>query len=199
LTGNQELIEQYARLHASEAYGNTSVKNLRFLKPEIQLLRPRSIIDYGCGQSRLLELLGLERSVKLARYDPAIPEFSEKPNEVFDLLVNIDVLEHIEEDDLDSVLAEMRSICRDAIIIVDTRPAKKILPDGRNAHATVRQHAWWREKISTHFGELHHIGTARRTRAGFKTWTRSTYQSLIYSGLRVVESARHYSRRLVRS
>lgn len=198
LTGNQQLIEQYARLHANEAYGNTSVKNLRFLRPEIQLLRPRSVVDYGCGQSQLLELLGLDSPVKLTRYDPAIPEFSTKPDEVFDLLINVDVLEHIEEEDVDTVLAEMRWMCRDAIIIVDTKAAEKILPDGRNAHVTIRPHDWWREKISAHFGKLDSIATARRTRAGFKTWSRSPHQTLVYSGLRVLESARHYSRKLVR-
>ena len=98
-------------------------KNLRFIRPEIQLLAPRSVIDYGCGQSRLIERLDLGYPAKLVRYDPAIPEVATKPDEVFDLLINVDVLEHIEETDLDGVIGDMKSLCRNALIIIDTVPA----------------------------------------------------------------------------
>ncbi|MGI9419164.1 MAG: methyltransferase domain-containing protein, partial [Geminicoccaceae bacterium] len=109
MAGDPELIAQYAQMHASRVYGATSVKNLRFLRPEIKLRRPRSILDYGCGQSRLLDELDLGYPVTLHRYDPAIPDYAEKPEGAVDLLLNIDVLEHIEEEDLDRVLAEMRA------------------------------------------------------------------------------------------
>ncbi len=198
MTGNQDLIDQYKRVHETESYGDTSVKNLRFLRPEIKLLRPASIIDYGCGQSQLLDVLDLGYPVKLVRYDPAIPQYQSKPDSVFDLLINIDVLEHIEETDLDDVISEMRSLCRDAILIVDTKPAKKFLPDGRNAHVTVRPHAWWRERLSKHFGELDTIGTARRTRAGFKTWRRAPDQTFDFAKMRMAETAKFYAKRMTR-
>jgi hypothetical protein len=71
-----DLIEQYRQIHASGCYGATSVKNPRFLRPEIRLLRPRSILDYDCGQSSLLDALDLGYPVDLLRYDPAIPAFA---------------------------------------------------------------------------------------------------------------------------
>ena len=193
MTGDPELIEQYRQLHAAAVYGATSIKNLRFLRPEIKLLRPRSILDYGCGQSRLLEGLNLGYPAELIRYDPAIPAYSHKPVIAVDLLINVDVLEHIEEADLDAVIGEMASLCRNALIIVDTKPASMVLPDGRNAHVTIRPHAWWRERLSHHFPRLHPVATARRSRAGFKTWSRGPAQSLQYLGLRAVESFRHYA------
>jgi hypothetical protein len=199
MTGNIDLIEQYKQLHAARVYGDTSVKNIRFLRPEIAILKPRSILDYGCGQSPLLERLELGYAVKCTLYDPAIPALSSKPEAPVDLLINIDVLEHIEERDLDAVIEEMRSLCRDAIIIVDTKPASTLLPDGRNAHVTIRSHVWWRRRLSRHFLDLFPIATARRSRAGFKTWSRPLAQSLRYYALRAVEDVSHYGNRVLRS
>ena len=35
MVGNNKLIENYAQIHASQVYGNTSLKNLRLIRPEI--------------------------------------------------------------------------------------------------------------------------------------------------------------------
>lgn len=196
MVGNSKLIESYAELHATELYGATSLKNLRLIRPEIKLLRPQSIVDYGCGQSRLIDRLDLGYPVTLYRYDPAIPAFAEKPKVTVDLLINIDVLEHIEESDLDDVLAEMRALCRDALIIVDTAPAKRCLADGRNLHVTLKSHDWWGEKIARHFGPLYPVRTLRRARAGFKTWQRSGANTVRYHLMRAGEDARYYAKRV---
>lgn len=198
MVGNRKLIENYAEIHASQAYGNTSLKNLRLIRPEIQLLKPQSIVDYGCGQSALLDRLDLGYPLARYRYDPAIPAFAEKPEVKADLLINIDVLEHIEESDLDDVLAEMRVLGREALIIVDTAPAKRLLPDGRNLHVTLKPHDWWRERIASHFGPLYPVRTLRRARAGFKTWQRGPTQTLQYHLMRVREDAGYYAKRLRR-
>jgi len=193
LTHGIDLIDQYRQIHAAGPYGRSSIKNLRFLRPEIALLKPRSIVDYGCGQSQFLNELKLGYEVELFRYDPAIPEFCQKPSIRADLLLNIDVLEHIEETDLDDVIAEISSLSCNAIIIIDTKPAVTFLPDGRNAHVTIRSHAWWRERLLKHFPILHPVRTVRRSRAGFKTWSRSVVGSLTYFWLRAGEDVRHYT------
>jgi hypothetical protein len=198
ISGSAELIEQYRQIHAAGPYGDSSAKNLRFLRPEIALLKPRSIIDYGCGQSRFLDELRLNYEVDLIRYDPAIPQFSRKPNIPADLLINIDVLEHIEEKDLDDVIDDLASLCRNAIIIIDTKPASTFLPDGRNAHVTIRPHKWWRERLLKHFPTLYPVVTVRRSRAGFKTWSRSAVDSATYLRLRLEENLSHYSHRALR-
>ena len=196
MVGNSKLIEEYAQIHASQVYGNTSLKNLRLIRPEIQLLKPRSIVDYGCGQSALMDRLDLGYPIERHRYDPAIPALANKPDGTVDLLINIDVLEHVEEADLDDVLADMRSLCREALIIVDTAPAKGTLPDGRNLHVTLKPHDWWRERITRHFGPLHPVRTLRRARAGFKTWQRGPKQTLQYHLMRVREDTRYYAKRI---
>jgi len=196
VAGNKDLIEQYQGIHSSREYGNTSVKNLRFIRPEIAILKPASIIDYGCGQSNLVDLLGRPYILERYRYDPAIPEYSELPAENVELLVNIDVLEHIEEQDLDEVLTEMSNICRNALIIVDLKPAELTLADGRNAHVTLRSAEWWRERLSKHFGTLYRVKTPRSSRAGFRTWKRSPAQSVQYYVLRLKENLTYYFFRL---
>lgn len=197
MAGNAELLDYYRKTHDSRVYGTSAVKYLRYLRPEIALLRPASILDYGCGQSLFLDCLDLGYDARLHRYDPAIPAYAELPGETVDLLVSIDVLEHIEEDDLDAVLAEMRAVCRHALIVVDTRPAKHTLPDGRNAHLSLHPRSWWRERLSRHFGRLEPVRTARRSRAAFRTWARPPGQTLRFGWLRAREDAAHYARRLV--
>jgi hypothetical protein len=199
MVGNIELIEQYRQIHATTAYGDTSVKNLRFIRPEIQLLAPRSVIDYGCGQSRLIEQLELGYDARLVRYDPAIPAHAKRPDGVFDLLINIDVLEHIEEADLDDVISDMRSLCREALIIVDTKAAALKLADGRNAHVSLHPHAWWQDRLSRHFGAIEPIATVRSTRAGFRTWKRKPGDKARYAALRAKESVRYLSKKALGS
>lgn len=193
---NKSLIEYYADIHASRAYGNTSVRNGRFLRPDIKLLRPASIIDYGCGQSRLLDQLELDYPLEMRRYDPAIPAFSRKPEGVYDLLISIDVLEHIPEPDLDPVIEELRSLCRNAILIVDTIPARLILPNGENAHATVKPKDWWAGKLGRHFPHLVPIRTARSWRAAFRTWDHTPEEEAAFRKMRRSEDIAYYRGRV---
>ncbi len=170
MAGNSELINYYRKVHSRRTYGTSSVKYVRYLRPWIKWRNPGSILDYGCGQSLFLEALNLSSDVHLMRYDPAIPEFEKRPKKCVDLLINIDVLEHIPEDDIDTVLREMKTLCKDAILVIDTVPAKHTLPDGRNAHLTIRSHDWWQNRIEEVFGYAEPIRTPRRTRAAFKSY-----------------------------
>lgn len=187
-----DLIEQYRQVHAAGRYGATSVKNLRFLRPEIRLLRPKSILDYGCGQSPLLDSLELGYPVELLRYDPAIPAFATPPAEVADLLINVDVLEHIPESSLDKVVGHMASLCRNAIIIVDTEPAGTTLPNGENAHCTLHPPAWWHEYLQRFFPLLVPIRVKRRRRAAFRTWSRNP-ADVRFRLMRLGEDARFWT------
>ncbi|MGF1651008.1 MAG: methyltransferase domain-containing protein, partial [Hyphomicrobiaceae bacterium] len=162
MSDKNDLINHYKKIHETREYGTTSIKNLRYIRPEVALLAPLSIVDYGCGQSKLIDLLVMDRAVAKARYDPAIPEYATKPEKKFDLLITVDVLEHIEEADLNNTIHEMSSLCENAIIIIDTAPAVLFLPDGRNAHVSLHDRAWWAKRLSTHFPYLRPMKTARR-------------------------------------
>ena len=176
---SDDLIQQYRVIHSREAYGNTSVKNLPYFMPLIDELKPRSIIDFGCGQSTLADELSAASGAPAIRYDPAIPEYSTKPEGKFDLLVNVDVLEHVPEDELEPIIAEMETYTKNAIIVIDTGPAVLILPDGRNAHVTQHDQDWWAERLGKYFPYLEPIRVRSKRRVAFKTWKSDESRAMI--------------------
>lgn len=165
-----DLIQQYRQLHQSRAYGISSMGNFHYLAPHVREIAPRTILDFGCGQSRLPEALSIAFGVQVCRYDPAIPEYEARPSGRFDMLINIDVLEHVPEDEVETVIRDMATFSDRAIIIIDTVPAKTLLPDGRNAHITLHSPAWWKERINEAFPIVEPIRARARRRAAFKTW-----------------------------
>lgn len=104
-----------------------------------------TILDYGCGKGLLKQFLP---HLNVFEYDPAIPGKDGEPSPA-DFLVSIDVLEHIEPDCLTDVLEHMRRKAKGVVFLtVATRPAKKTLPDGRNAHLIVETIDWWLPRLS---------------------------------------------------
>lgn len=195
---SDNLIDQYKQIHATRKYGDTSIKNLRYMRPQVKLLKPATILDYGCGQSKLVDVLGEACGAKVTRYDPAIPEFEKKPEEgsKFDLLINVDVLEHVPESQLDTVVGEMAGFCRNAIIVIDTRPAEAVLSNGENAHCTLKSHAWWQEYLSRFFPHVEPIRVTRKSRAAFRTWKLDSDQSSQLASMLMREKIAYFFGRL---
>ena len=128
-----------------------------------------SILDYGCGKGTLKDALDSvvvppeERNVDgtaffvVDEYDPAIPGKQTKPIHA-DLVVCCDVLEHVEPECLYSVLDDIRNISRIAVLlVVATRPAKKVLSDGRNAHLINEAPEWWLPKLISRWKPQHFL------------------------------------------
>jgi hypothetical protein len=167
----RSLIHEYERIHARRAYGTTGRNSLPCLLPHILALRPRSLIDYGCGRSDLAVQLGRKVGIpRITRYEPAIPEFAERPRESFDVLVCVDVFEHIPDDEIDAAAADMRGMAAHAILVIDMAPTGKTLADGRSAHVSVHDQDWWLGRLSRTWPSLRPIAPLRPHRAAFKTW-----------------------------
>lgn len=110
-------------------------------------LQTRDVLDYGCGKCTLASSLPFQ----IHNYDPFIPEHSSRPAPA-DLVVCTDVMEHVEDGYVNTVLADIRSLAKKgAFFQIATRPASKTLPDGRNAHLIVAPAKWWIEKLNQHF------------------------------------------------
>lgn len=112
-----------------------------------QRMGTREILDYGCGKCTL------QKSVPfpIQNYDPFIPEHAARP-EPADLVVCTDVMEHVEPQFVDSVLAEIALLAKQAVFFqIATRPASKQLPDGRNAHLIQENGNWWLRHVLLHF------------------------------------------------
>ena len=165
-----ELIQQYAHIHSKRNYGAAGLQKAHFILSHMYRVKPQSVIDYGCGRSRLPDLLKYLGVPKVTRYDPAIPAYSARPEAKHDLLISVDVMEHLPEDEVDGVLSDMMSLGRNAVLVINTRLAKTILPDGRNAHLTVRPAIWWLKTLKRHWPETEQIVMTPSYQAAFKTW-----------------------------
>lgn len=75
------------------------------------------------------------------------PEINSIPLDSADFLINTDVLEHIYEEDINKVLKDIFNISEICYFNISTRLASTILPNGENAHCTVREASWWLKKI----------------------------------------------------
>jgi len=183
MTTRQNVLDQYRQLHAAGGdYGSTSIKRAPYILPHVRALRPSSVIDYGCGTSRLWTMIAA-CCPDVRRYDPAIPELAGRP-EPADLLISVDVLEHIHEPDLDGIIADMAALSKRAVIIIDHHIAKTILPNGQNAHATIKPAAWWQERLQRHYPYVERIRGVRRRPASFRTW-RMTSRDRLAVGLQI--------------
>jgi hypothetical protein len=100
-----------------------------------------TILDYGCGKAKYHP-----KEWNATKYDPAVPEYQNKPTDKFDLVISTDVLEHIPVDNLKDAIDEIFSYSKKWVFVsVCCRKANAILPNGYNAHATIESAKWWRE------------------------------------------------------
>lgn len=161
---SEEYRKEQANLHASNSnYGVASLSFGGVVSGIVDAVKADTLLDYGCGSKRsLMGVLNPSRDIVYLGYDPAIPEFSTK--EPCDLVVCIDVLEHIEPELLDNVLDDLMMLTKKwAFLTVHTKPAVKLLSDGRNAHLIQKPASWWLPKLMTRW-ELQKFD---RTTAGF--------------------------------
>jgi 2-polyprenyl-3-methyl-5-hydroxy-6-metoxy-1,4-benzoquinol methylase len=152
-------------MHATKSYGISGAQWARKAHELATLVGAQTLLDYGCGRGLLKQELedAYEPQYSIMEYDPAIEGKTWKPARA-DVVVCGDVLEHIEPDCLYSVLDDIHKIARCAVLLViSTSPAKKHLPDGRNAHLIVEPVVWWMPKLM----ERWKIGQLHEANAGF--------------------------------
>ena len=108
-----------------------------------------SLLDYGCGKGNVFKNIQ-KKLIDCRGYDPGVPEYAVMPEIPAELVICTDVLEHIEPELIDNVLKHIESLTlKTAYLIIDTLPAQKNLPDGRNAHLIIENQDWWTNKIQT--------------------------------------------------
>jgi hypothetical protein len=153
-TISNEYREQQQKMHAMRrGYGGVNTDVIGPLVLRIaQDINAESVLDYGAGKGHLGEYLFLHGfKGEYIPYDPAMPYWSDSPGPS-DFVVCLDVLEHIEPEYLENVLIDLQRVIRKyGLFSIHLRPAKKTLPDGRNAHLIIQPTEWWRERINRHF------------------------------------------------
>ncbi|MDH3240349.1 MAG: class I SAM-dependent methyltransferase [Alphaproteobacteria bacterium] len=168
----QELSRVYRSAHEDGLTPEGDGKNLfagNSLLPHVEIIRElvratgaRDLLDYGCGKAGIYkrddvtlksgESIGPIRDYwgvdSVSLYDPGVAEYSALPERTFDGVVSTDVLEHIPEEDIPWVLGELFGFADKFVFAnIASYPATKILPNGWNAHVTVRPADWWADRI----------------------------------------------------
>lgn len=122
----------------------------------VEQYRPWSLVDWGCARGNLLNRIEQEYPwvQELGGYDPGNPLYSTVPDGEYECLVSCDVIEHFEPEQLtDSLKLMQQKFKKAAYLIVACYPAKKKLPDGRNAHLIVENCAWWFDRLQRDFDQ----------------------------------------------
>jgi hypothetical protein len=166
----RELVEQYRSMHrdgdlrrgmpAEQTFDGRSLpRQAQRIRNLIVKTGARTILDYGSGKGnqylpvRIMEN-GVSRGNSIQEYwgaesircyDPAHAPLSELPQGRFDGVICTDVLEHCPQDDLPWIVGELFAFARRFVFAnVACYPAMKTLPNGENAHCTIRPVQFWR-------------------------------------------------------
>lgn len=142
--------------------GASLLRHLPAIRKLAMASNARSLLDYGSGKGIYYQLkdLKLPKGEKISSiesylgvneircYDPAVSKYSNLPSQKFDGVISTDALEHCPEEDVPWIVDEMFSHANKFVFAnVASYPARKILPNGENAHATQRDSDWWRELL----------------------------------------------------
>jgi len=147
---SNEYKNQIKILYSQNKMGKNSKRKIPklFNMPEfLEKYNPNSIIDYGCGSGGVVNYLS-ETYNLVEGYDPCVERYTVYPDKEYDVLVSMDVLEHIEPKLLDENLKSISKLfTKAAYLDIHTGSSPTVLPDGRNAHLIQEQPDFWRKNI----------------------------------------------------
>lgn len=163
--GNRRWTDEYAALQqdfyseAEHKYGSHGDRHFELVARALvgmygQRRKEITWLDYGCGRGALGKEVSKALSfVKVTNYDPFHPNWIGKPDpEPHDFVTCMDVMEHVEEQCIDNTLKFIAErTLYGAMFLIGTTESLKTLPDGRNAHITIKTSQWWKEKLSNYF------------------------------------------------
>lgn len=148
-------LQEQRRLHEAGWFADTASHYLRHagrIRDLITRTDARTLLDYGSGKGHQYSRAAVHEhwgGLLPVCYDPGVPAFAKVPEAVYDGLICIDVLEHVEAAALRGVLLHMARICRlFALIEVGLSPdVTKRLSDGRSCHVTIRPPWYWDQMV----------------------------------------------------
>lgn len=163
-------IEQYRLLYKNKPeYGKTSLSLFPIVASLIRQMGCSEILDYGCGQSQLADVLEKKLNVFVYKYDPAIAKFSILPTRKFDFVICTDVLQHIPIKDLNEVLLQIKKYSSNCFFYIKCSKHHTLLPNGMLANCTVHSPKWWQTRLGLFFNIVTKMPTEDKTIASFVT------------------------------
>jgi len=155
-----EYKSQYQQMHSRGAFSGGSLKYeyADSIRTIVNHTGSKTVLDFGCGKAAhykkenpINEKFGIA-SQNVSFYDPGVEEYSELPAGDFDGVICTDVLEHIPEPLLNETLQTIFSRARKFVfLVIDCGLAVKCLPNGENAHITVKSPDWWNNHLSNYY------------------------------------------------
>lgn len=145
---SQEYKEQLIEYRTRDAdWGSSAVRNagdhiVRYISKHPGIT---SVLDFGCGIGVLKDFVSarVERPLSWYEYDPSIPGKDTEPTHTFDLILTVDVLEHIEPESLDETLTWVATHSLRQFHHIDCNDTKDRLSDGRDVHLIIQPPKWW--------------------------------------------------------
>jgi hypothetical protein len=144
------LYREYHRANPDRYPGDSLYPHVKNVRRLVLDTGAETLLDYGCGKGWQYTRDHVHRAwgVMPTLYDPAVPGLDELPDGPYDGVICTDVLEHVPEACVDRTLWAIDVRARlFAYLCVATRPAAAVLPNGENAHCTVRPPAWWAVRV----------------------------------------------------
>jgi len=150
-------------MYDQEDYGKEYWKGKSKLEPKhyflvsdwIKWFMPKTVLDYGCGMGQYVKAFrdmgvkawGFELS-KFARENSEHSDLYSKvvPKEGVNLVICMDVLEHIEEDKVTNILKEIKAVTNDfAVFSICFKEDPNF--DLDKTHKTKKTREWWEYQI----------------------------------------------------
>jgi len=164
----QTLIDTHKATNSTWGGGH-SVDKLPKYESEMSKLGVKTVLDYGCANGKFKVFMTKHKKhLSVSEYDPGIIG-KDTPPEPADYIVCCDVMEHVEENFLDSVMEHLKSlILKGGFFNISTKDAVTILSDGTNAHKIVKDGNWWVDIFKKYFDvydvEINRIDTSFKVR-----------------------------------
>lgn len=144
----KEYLALQRELHEAGDYGRKGDRWAEKVEGLYHKYNCTSLLDFGAGQRRLERELSPKLNMK--SYDPAIPKIAALPSPA-DMVSACDVMEHIEPECIEDVLAHIRSLTKVVFFsVIGMEPASKTLANGQNAHVLLRSRDWWLDSLGRH-------------------------------------------------
>ena len=152
----ERLAKEYVWVHENSTTmsGRTTIKNKDKIKEVIDRVNPVNVLDFGCGKGWQYTRQNVHEDWGIPKptlYDPYVAKYNKIASysaKYFDLVLCVDVMEHILPEEVDSVLHSVFFLGNSVYFHIDTKPAIKKFSDGTNFHVSLHNEEWWTNKLN---------------------------------------------------
>ena len=145
LYSDDHIEKEQHRLYTIEDYSRGSLFLIDPISDFIIDNQFSEVLEYGCGLARLSQALSFDFDVQYYPYDPAIPEFTERPSPK-QMTMAVSALEYCEETYIDEIINDLSELTlKSTFIAINTRLLGGIPPK------ILKNNSWWVSKLSAKF------------------------------------------------